>query len=106
MFISFISSAEALDPTQPFGSSGAGNGNTSLKHEDSFTLTSIIHGDGIHTAVINGKIYKMFDYVGEYRITAINNHSVVLRSKSERLKINVFKSQGFTSSVIESTVAH
>ena len=97
--------AEDTDPTRPFGVSGTGD-NVQLTRDGGFKLTSIIHGDGIHTAVINGKIYKMFDYVGEYRITAINSHSVIMRSKSKRLKINIFKHQGFKSNVVENTVAN
>lgn len=100
-----VSWAADVDPTKPFGVSSSGS-NTPLKRESGFVLSSIIHGDGIHTAVINGKIYKMFDYVGEYRITAINSHSVILRSKSKQLKINVFKSKGFKSHVVENTVAN
>jgi MSHA biogenesis protein MshK len=102
---SSVSLAADVDPTRPFGVSGTGN-NNQVKRDSGFILTSIIHGDGIHTAVINGKIYKMFDYVGEYRITAINSHNVILRSKSKRLKINVFKSKGFKSNVVENTVAN
>jgi MSHA biogenesis protein MshK len=102
---SSVSLAADVDPTRPFGVSGTGN-NNQVKRDGGFILTSIIHGDGIHTAVINGKIYKMFDYVGEYRITAINSHNVILRSKSKRLKINVFKSKGFKSNVVENTVAN
>lgn len=100
-----ISSAADTDPTRPFGVFGSSS-TEQIKPADGFKLTSIIHGDGIHTAVINGKIYNMFDYVGEYRITAINSHSVILRSESKRLKINVFKSEGFKSHVVESTVAN
>ena len=48
----------------------------------------------------------MFDYVGEYRITAINSHSVILRSKTKRLKINIFKNTGFKSTVVASTVGN
>lgn len=96
--------AADVDPTRPFGVTGSGV--NQLKRDDGFLLTSIIHGDGIHTAVINGKIYKMFDYIGEYRITAINSHSVILRSESKRLKINVFKSKGFKSHVIENTAVN
>jgi MSHA biogenesis protein MshK len=100
-----VSLAADTDPTRPFGVSGSDN-NIQVKRDGGFQLTSIIHGDGIHTAVINGQIYKMFDYVGEYRITAINSHSVILRSKSKRLKINVFKNKGFKSHVVENTVAN
>ena len=102
---SSVSFAGDVDPTRPFGVNGSGSHNQ-LKRDGGFVLSSIIHGDGIHTAVINGKIYKMFDYVGEYRITAINSHSVILRSKSKRLKINVFKNKGFKSNVVENTVAN
>ncbi len=102
---SSVSFAADVDPTRPFGVSGS-DSNNQLKRDAGFILSSVIHGDGIHTAVINGKIYKMFDYVDEYRITAINSHSVILRSKSKRLKINVFKSKGFKSNVVESTVAN
>ena len=102
---SLVSLAEDVDPTRPFGVSDSGT-NNEKKRDDSFVLTSIIHGDGIHTAVINGKIVKMFDSVGEYRITAINSHSVILRNESKRLKINVFKSKGFKSNVVENTVAN
>lgn len=98
-----VSVAADVDPTRPFGVSSSSSNNP-LKPNTGFVLSSIIHGNGIHTAVINGKIYKMFDYVGEYRITAINSYSVILRSKSKRLKINVFKSKGFKSSVLKSNV--
>ncbi len=99
--------AVEIDPTRPFGAGITGsNESVELKRENTFKLTSIIHGDNIHTAVINGKIYKMFDYVGEYRITAINSHSVILRSESKRLKIDVFKSKGFKSNIVESVVAN
>jgi MSHA biogenesis protein MshK len=97
------SMATDTDPTGPFGVSG---NNGSLSPNGGLQLTSIIHGDGIHTAVINGKIYKMFDYVGEYRITAIISHSVIMRSKTKRLKIDIFKHQGFKSNVVENTVAN
>jgi MSHA biogenesis protein MshK len=103
--VSAKSQAADTDPTRPFGYGGSSSAEI-LKPGDGFTLSSIIHGDGIHTAVINGKIYKMFDYVGEYRITAINSHSVILRSESERLKINIFNNKGFESHVVESTVGN
>jgi len=97
--------AADIDPTRPFGINGT-DSNSQKKPESGFILSSIIHGDGIHTAVINGKIYKMFDYVGDFRITAINSHSVILRSKAKRLKIKIFKRKGFKSNVVENTVAN
>ena len=101
---SIQSLAAYIDPTKPFGVTGSSN-NSQLKNKAGFKLTSIIHGDGIHTAVINGKIYQMFDYLGEYRITGINSHSVILRSKVKRLKLKIFNSKGFQSKVVENTVA-
>jgi len=105
VLFSSVSMAADIDPTRPFGVSGTET-NDQKKRDSGFVLSSIIHGDGIHTAVINGKIYKMFDYVGDYRITAINSHSVILRSKAKRLKINIFKRKGFKSNVVENTVAN
>lgn len=76
------------DPTQPFGYSKpslvAPNGKK-------FVLESIIHGDGVHTAVINGIVLKTFDHIGEYQLTAVNDQSVILRSKTQRLKLHIFK---------------
>ena len=102
---STASQAADIDPTRPFGVSGTGS-NKQLQQDEDFRLTSIIHGDGIHTAVINGKIYNMFDYVGKYRVTAINSHSVILRSKTKHFKIHIFKHKGFKSNVVENTVAN
>ena len=105
---SSVSFAADVDPTRPFGVSGTNSNNpvNLVKHDDSLIVNSIVHGNGIHTAVINGKIYKILDYVGEYRITAINSHNVILRSQSKRLKINLFKSKGFKSNVVGNTVAN
>lgn len=76
------------DPTSPFGYSGS----TSMMPESQkLVLESIIHGDGIHTVVINGKILNTLDHIGEYQLTAVNNESVILRSKTERLKLHIFK---------------
>ena len=105
LFISSTSLAADTDPTRPFGVGGTMSSGE-LRAEEAFKLTSIVHGDGIHTAVINGKIYNMFDYIGEYRITAINSHSVILRNKSKRLKVNIFKHKGFKSNVVANTVAN
>ena len=76
------------DPTRPFGYSAA----LSVTPEGKkLTLESIIHGDGFHTVVISGKVLKLHDHIGEYQLTAVNDQSVILRSKTQRLKLDVFK---------------
>ena len=82
-------SAAQFDPTRPFGKSTSSTGAPGGK---AMVLESIIHGDGIHTVVISGKVLKTFDYIGEYQLTAVNDQSVILRSKSKRLKLTIFKS--------------
>lgn len=77
------------DPTRPFGHSAALSATPNGKK---LVLESIIHGDGVHTVVINGKVLKTLDYIGEYQLTAVNDQSVILRSKTQRLKLQVFKS--------------
>lgn len=82
-----INAAE-VDPTAPFGHRADPLKTVAGKK---LVLESIIHGDGIHTAVINGKVMKPLDTIGEYKLTAVNDQSVVLRSDTQRLKLYVFK---------------
>jgi len=77
------------DPTRPFGHSAKSSITPNGKK---LVLESIIHGDGIHTVVINGKVLKTFDHIGEYQLTAVNDQSVILRSKTQRLELHIFKS--------------
>ncbi len=77
------------DPTRPFGYSAI---SSVTPNGEKLVLESIIHGDGVHTVVINGKILKTFDHIGEYQLTAVNDQSVILRSKTQRLELHVFKS--------------
>jgi len=90
-------SAAKVDPTRPFGHKASSTATASGKK---MVLESIIHGDGINTVVISGKVLKPFDYIGEYQLTAINVQSVILRSKTQRLKLNIFK-----GSVVKTSVA-
>ena len=50
------------------------------------------YNDQNATAVINGKALKVNDYIYGYRLEAINETSVVLRSSTERLKLSLFTS--------------
>tara|TARA_B110001454_G_C12569269_1_gene371173 strand:+ start:208 stop:546 length:339 start_codon:yes stop_codon:yes gene_type:complete len=89
-------SAAQVDPTRPFGQSVASMVTSDGKK---MVLESIIHGDGIHTVVISGKVLKTFDHIGEYQLTAVNDQSVILRSKTKRLKLTIFKSNIVKTSV-------
>jgi MSHA biogenesis protein MshK len=77
------------DPTRPLGHSTT---SSITPNDKKLVLESIIHGDGIHTVVINGKVLKALDHIGEYQLTAVNDQSVILRSKTKQLKLHVFKS--------------
>jgi MSHA biogenesis protein MshK len=80
--------AQQVDPTGPFGHSGK---SSQVAAEKKLVLESIIHGDGIHTVVINGQVMRPNDTIGEYRLTAVNDQSVILRSDTQRLKLHIFK---------------
>jgi len=79
-----------LDPTKPlFGSKQA----NIVKVGNKLVLEGIFHGShggNTHTAIINGKALKVNDTIGEYRLVAVNDDSVVLRSTEKRLKLSVF----------------
>jgi len=91
-------SATQFDPTRPFGHSAP---STVTSDGKKMVLESIIHGDGIHTVVISGKVLKTFDYIGEYQLTAVNDQSVILRSKTKRLKLTIFTSNIVKASVVK-----
>ena len=97
LFSTFSHGAK-VDPTGPFGLSGS---SPHIAIEKKLVLESIIHGDGIHTVVINGKVMKPNDTIGEYRLIAVNDQSVVLRSETQRLKLHVFKENIVNVSVIK-----
>jgi len=88
--------AAKVDPTRPFGHKAS---STAVPGGKKMVLESIVHGDGIHTVVISGRVMKTFDYIGEYQLTAVNDQSVILRSKTQRIKLNIFKSNIVKASV-------
>ena len=93
-----LSTAGTVDPTRPFNHRVSSSVDLKVKK---LVLESIIHGDGIHTAVINGKMLKPGETIREYRLVAVNDDSVVLRSATERLKLFVFKSSVFKRVVVK-----
>lgn len=84
--------AFSADPTKPFTvGSGAVSG-AEKQADKSLVLESIIHGPEVHTAVINGKPMQVGDSIGEFRLVAVNDKSVVLRSEEESKKLHIFSS--------------
>ncbi|MFT5298477.1 MAG: MSHA biogenesis protein MshK [Colwellia sp.] len=91
MFMTLSVSAQNNDPTKPLSASGFSSiskAEASTKAE--LILESIIHGFEVHTAVINGQVLKIGDFIRQYELIAVNNTSVVLRSAEKRLKLSVF----------------
>ncbi len=80
--------AAKVDPTRPFGHKAS---SAATPSGQKMVLESIIHGNGIQTVVISGKVLKISDYIGEYQLTVVNEQSVILRSKTQRLKLDIFK---------------
>ena len=80
--------ASQVDPTKPFGHKAS---SALTSNDKKMVLESIIHGNGTNTAIISGKVLKILDYIGEYQVMTINKQSVVLRSKTERIKLTIFK---------------
>ncbi len=98
LFAMNIAIAGNVDPTRPFNHRASSNTDLKVKK---LILESIIHGDGIHTAVINGKMLKPGESIREYRLVAVNDDSVVLRSATDRLKLFVFKGSVFKRVVVK-----
>ena len=81
--------AQGADPTKPF-SMTSGSSAKAMSTKGPLVLESIIHGNKIHTAVINGQVMQVGDVIGEHRLVAVNNDSAVLRTLTERVKLSVF----------------
>jgi MSHA biogenesis protein MshK len=76
------------DPTKPFNA--AFDVNNAEIEAEKLVLQTIIHGDGVHTVIINGKVMSVGESIGEYKLMAVNDKSVVLRSENESKKLHVF----------------
>lgn len=84
-----VQTLAASDPTKPFsGYSKIAKG----KQQAGLVLKSIIHGEGVRTVIINNKVMKVGDNIGEYKLIAVNNNSVILRSDEGRKKLSLFSS--------------
>lgn len=93
--------SQNLDPTKPLAGSQQ---EINIQLSKNLTLEGIFHGSQggeTHTVIINGQTLKVNDMVGEYKLVAVNDDSVILRSSEKRLKLNVF-----SSSIIKTTKSH
>ncbi len=91
LLTSLMSRAQNADPTRPLSGSGFSSINKAEEAAKSeLILESIVHGYKVHTAVINGQVLKVGDFIRQYKLVAVNNTSVVLRSAEKRLKLSVF----------------
>ena len=87
-FLPLVVGAE-VDPTKPFNET-VSNRNTLNTNTEQLRLNSIIHGNSVHTAIINGRLLKVGDPIGEYILIQVNDKSVVLSSDDERKVLTVF----------------
>ena len=87
--VSLIARAE-IDPTKPFSNVNSSSSNATIVNQESLRLDSIIHGNNVHTAVINGTLLKVGDNIGEYILVAVNDKTVVLSFEGERKELAVF----------------
>ena len=81
-------SAQGVDPTKPL--QGYSLTDNNFIGEKKLVLEAIIHGDSVHTVVINKKTLKVGDSINEHRLVAVNDDSVVLRTDTETIKLYIF----------------
>jgi len=91
LFATFSASGQNVDPTKPLSAgSFSSNSKAGKATKEKLVLESIVHGFEVHTAVINGQVLKVGDFILQYKLVAVNNTSVVLRSAEKSLKLSVF----------------
>lgn len=81
-------SAREIDPTKPLSDYQLIE--NKLVGKKSLVLDAIIHGDKIHTALINNTALQVGDSYGEYTLVAVNDDSVLLRTDDETIKLYIF----------------
>ena len=86
--------ANGIDPTRPLVGSKIAT-NTFVANK-ALILESIFHGShggNTHIVVISGKTMQVNDMIGDFRLVAVNDGSVVLRSSEKKLKLHIFSPQ-------------
>ena len=68
---------------------------TCKNHKTGKTYTGYIHPKYEDFLLKRCNDLKINDYIGEYQLTEVNTQSVVLRSGSQRIELNVFVNKEF-----------
>jgi len=90
LFWSLVPSfAQNVDPTKPLSAHGVSSTNK-VKKVNELVLETIVYGDNIRTAIINGKLLKVGDTIGGHEVLVVNDKSVTLGRDQERLKLTIF----------------
>jgi len=82
--------AQSVDPTKPLSAYGHANASNNLKKANPLVLETIVYGEKVRTAIINGKVLKVGDTIGEHKVLVVNDKNVVLGRDDERLKLSLF----------------
>lgn len=84
-----VMNAYALrDPTQPPSEELAKNATVQDKR---FLLEGLLHGEDRHYAIINGKVLKAGDMVGDVKIMKITADYVQLMDKNKVVKLAIYQ---------------
>jgi len=81
--------AQNVDPTKPLSIYGIASSNN-VEKSGELVLETIVFGNQVRTAIINGKLLKVGDTIGEHKVLIVNDKNVVLGRDDERLKLTLF----------------
>ncbi len=84
--LSFQIFAQSMDPTKPLTLSVVKSDGV----KKGLVLETIVHGKKNKSAIISGKLMKVGDYIGVYKLIKVNRSSVVLRSEDGPLRLSIF----------------
>jgi len=86
--LSLVAAAQQVDPTKPFGSSGYTDAKS--KKIDKLILQSIVKQSSEKNAIISGKLLKVGDKIGKYKLKRIKTNSVILMSADNKIELSLF----------------
>ena len=75
------------DPTRPLG---LGKGAQQVSTKGALTLESIIHREQGKVAIVSGKMLKVGDEIGAYKVHAIGDKTISLVSPDREVTLSLF----------------